>query len=68
MAEAMETDKQQDSSIQAIWKYLQKCLSHINASGQCETFTIMVVGETGTGKSCMINNLLHGTGRCRGRR
>ena len=58
MAEAMETDEEQEHSIQAIWKYLQKCLSQINASGECGTFTIMVVGETGSGKSCLINNLL----------
>ena len=58
MAEALETDEEQEHSIQAIWKYLWKCLSQTNASGECGTFTIMVVGETGSGKSCLINNLL----------
>ena len=58
MAEAIESEGQQEKSMKEIWKYLHNWLSGIGVFGQCEKFTIMVVGETGTGKSCLINNLL----------
>lgn len=41
-----------------LYEFLLGHLSKIKASGQCKVFGIMVVGETGTGKSSLINNLL----------
>ena len=58
MAEAVGTQEHQETSMKEIWKYLRNWLRGIGAFGQCEKFRIMVVGETGTGKSCLINNLL----------
>ena len=58
MAEARETKQQHNISVEEIWKFLRSHLSRKSASEQCKVFGIMVVGETGTGKSCLINNLL----------
>ena len=58
MAEARETKQQHNISVEEIWTFLRSHLSRKSASEQCKVFGIMVVGETGTGKSSLINNLL----------
>lgn len=57
MAEAGEISQQQVSA-DAIWEFLRYYLKRLNIRERQEAFTIMVVGETGTGKSSLINNLL----------
>ena len=59
MAEKVETKQQGSGSrTMQLYDFLLHYLKKISASGQGEVFGIMVVGETGTGKSSLINNLL----------
>ena len=50
--------RRQQLSTDAIWAFMRYYLSKLSKRRQEEAFTIMVVGETGTGKSSLINNLL----------
>ena len=56
----LEKTKQQGSRSKPMqmYDYLLKHMNMISASGQRGVFGIMVVGEAGTGKSCLVNNLL----------
>ena len=41
---------------QKIWLYIKQCFAKLRKD--CKVFGILVIGETGTGKSTLVNNLL----------
>ena len=46
----------QSADYQKMWLYIKQCFAKLRKD--CKVFGILVIGETGTGKSTLVNNLL----------